>query len=304
VYVLGIRKLLSCTTAVVIVAAMPVSGAQDTTLRVVRGTVGYQATKDAAFARVFGSYVVQDDQFAVTQAASNGLLVLADSSEVALGQNTTVQVGQITEVAAATPNALTLIAGALRFSIKHPGGGQSNYRFTTTTSQLAVRGTVGLYSTGPNGDVVSCLDCAPGDVTVTAGGNSFPLLTGQTASISIAGIVTISMTAALATAFAGTGLSTVANSTTPFASGIGGGATTGAGVASTAAIAAGAAAAAAGIGIGVTNSQPTATATATPTPQAGTAAVSGHAKAPLATPAPQGQATSAVHQQLQPPGRR
>ena len=292
---LGIRKLLAVSTAVFVAATMPISAAQDTSLRAVRGTVGYQPAKDAAFTRVFGSYLVKDNEYAVTQNASNGLIVLADSSEVALGESTTIQVGTITQAAAATPNTLTLVSGAIRFAVKHPAGAQSNYRFVTSTSQLAVRGTVGLYSTGPNGDVISCLECAPGDVTVTAGTNTFGLVTGQTATISIGGVVTVAATAAqVATTFANAGLSTV-NSASPFAPGISASTAAAAGAAGTTAAVAGAAAAAA-VGVGVaatTNSnnkvntvpvQPTAS--PTPSSQSGSALVQSHAVAPAATPAP------------------
>jgi hypothetical protein len=245
------RRLLAFSAVAAILASVPVNAASDSKLRAVRGTVGYQVAKDAPFSRVFGSYVVADNQYAITQAASNGLLQLADSSEVALGESTTIQVGAITQAATATaPTAMTLVAGAVRFAIKHPAGQPSNYRFQSVTSQLAVRGTTGLYSTGPTGDVVTCLDCAPGDVTVTAGGNSFPLLTGQTATISLAGVVTIATTVALVTtAFANAGLSTSANSATAFAPGINTATPVGAHV--SAAAIAGGAAAAAGIGIGV-----------------------------------------------------
>jgi hypothetical protein len=260
--VLRTRKIAATVAIVSILTAMPVGAAQDSKLRAVRGTVGYQTSSSAPFSRVFGSFIVADNDLAVTQAASNGLLQLADSSGVALGDNTTVQVGQITQAAsAAAPTTMTLVAGSVRFAIKHPAGGQSNYRFVTSTSQLAVRGTVGLYSTGPNGDVVTCLDCAPGDVTVTAGGNTTALLTGQTATISAAGVITVGATVAATvassttSAFAQAGLN-VTNSVASFAPGIGT-----ATAATTTAITAGAAAVAAGAGIAISNAV-----AATPTP--------------------------------------
>jgi hypothetical protein len=203
---------------------------------------------------------VQDNQFAVTQVASNALLVLPDSSEVAIGQSTTIQVGAITGAAAATPKAVTLVAGTLRFSVKHPAGQQSSYVFQGSNSQLAIRGTVGLYSSGPNGDVITCLLCDPGDATVTAGGTSQPLLTGQTATIAIGGVITIAATTAiLVGAFSSAGLSTSATSASGFASGIGGATGAAAGAAgTTTAIAVGAAAAvAAGVAVATSNSSPT-----------------------------------------------
>jgi hypothetical protein len=326
-------RVLSVVLIAVMVAGIPAQADNAASLKAVRGTVGYETSKDGPFSRVFGSFLVQDNQFAVTQAASNGLLALADSSEIALGENTTIQVGALTQAAsAAAPTAVTLVSGTVRFAIKHPAGQQSNYRFQTSTSQLAVRGTVGLYSSGPNGDVISCLDCAAGDVTVSAGGQSFPLLTGQTASISLAGVVTIAATTAIvATTFSSAGLSTSATSAGPFAPGVGtagaaggaGGAAAGAGIGTASAVAAGAIAATA---IGVTaasnnstpapsqsngpntnaNPTPTPSPTAAPT-QGGAINISSHnhaaapaaaappVAAPLPAPPPPSLGTSTEH---------
>lgn len=250
------RHLSAALALTVFATALPVGAATDSRLRAVRGTVGYQPTSEAPFSQVFGSLVLTDDEFAVTRAASNGLLQLADSSEVALGAATTIQVGKITQAAsAAAPTTMSLVAGAVRFTIRHPAGQQANYRFVTPTSQLAVRGTVGLLATSANGDVVTCIECAAGDVSITAGGNTFALLTGQTATISVAGAVTIAATTvavvggtSAATTFAQAGLN-VTNSVAAFAPGI---ATTTA-AATTTAVAAGAAAAAAGAGIAISN---------------------------------------------------
>lgn len=267
---------------------LPVSAAQDARLRAVRGTVGYQAAKTAPFSRVFGALPLSDNFFAVTQAASNGLLVLADSSEVALGANTNVQVGALSQVAAAQPTAMTLVIGAIRFAVRHPAGAQSNYVFSSTTSQIAVRGTIGLYASGANGDTITCLDCGPGDVTVTAGGRSFPLLTGQTAFISRAGTITVNQTVSEELQpFTNAGLTTTPDAPSPFVAGDG---TEAPPVVHEGISAAGAAAAAAaGIGIGISASQPGARApaaipvsTATPTP----APTATPTVAPTATPTP------------------
>jgi len=61
---------------------------------------------------------------------------------------------------------MTLVAGrcGLRSNIQR---GQSNYRFMTTVSQLAVRGTVACTDRSER-RCDNVLDCAPGDVTVTA----------------------------------------------------------------------------------------------------------------------------------------
>jgi hypothetical protein len=212
----GAQRILALATAAVAVAVLPARAAGESELRAVRGTTGYEASSTAPFTRVFGHIVLSDDAIAITRPASNALIVLPDSSEVALGPNADVRVGAFRDATADTPTTLTLRGGALRFDVRHPAGGRANYRFETTTSQIAVRGTIGLYATGPNGDVVSCLACAPGDVVVTVGAQTYTLVTGQTLTISLAGLVTTAAATVAAQTFAGTGLATDASAATPF----------------------------------------------------------------------------------------
>ncbi len=55
---------------------------------------------------------------------------------------------------------VTLNGGALRFDVRRSTGSRANYHFVATTSQLAIRGTVGLLSYVPGGDTtVVCLAC-------------------------------------------------------------------------------------------------------------------------------------------------
>jgi hypothetical protein len=279
---LGGRRSLALVAATIAIAALPVRAATDKELRAVRGTSGYRVAVGGPFQRVFGRMLLADDAFAVTQAAANALVVLPDSSEVALGPNTAVQVGAFNDATLPTPTTITLENGALRFDVRHPAGGRANYRFVTVTSQIAVRGTIGLYATGPNGDVVSCLECASGDVVVTVGAQTFALTSGETLFITLAGVVTATGGAAAATqAFTGTGLTTQANAATPFTASVGSSA-----AAATAAIPATIvvpAAAAAGIGAAAiasgnhnTNTSPVSTPLVTPAPIV----------TPAATPAP------------------
>jgi hypothetical protein len=150
-------------------------------------------------------------------------VTLPDSSEVALGADTSVQVSAFNDATSPTPTTIALRNGAIRFNVHHPAGGRSNFRFSTVTSQIAVRGTVGLYQTGANGDVISCLECSTGDVVVTVGTQTFALTTGQTLFVSLAGVVTTAATAAAAsTAFSGSGLSTDAAAHSAFTGSIGG----------------------------------------------------------------------------------
>jgi len=232
------RRLVASVLAAALVASVPAQADTNKQLRMVRGVVGHQTDKNGTdFKRVTGTLVLPDNDFAVTQANANGLVVLPDSSEVALGPATTVRVGAFNDPTSATPTQITLASGTMRFSVKRPAGGKSNYQFATNTSQVAVRGTIGLFSTGPNGDTISCLACDPGDVVVTVGPKTYPLLTGQTLFVSLAGAVTAgAITAALLQTFASAGLSTSAATTTAFAPGVASGAGTGVG-ASTGAVA-------------------------------------------------------------------
>jgi hypothetical protein len=217
------QRILALAATAVVVAALPAHAATDNELQAVRGTSGYEANVGAPFRQLFGHISLADDAIAITRPASNALLVLPDSSQVALGANTNVRVGAFNDPSATTPTTLTLQNGAVRFDVRHPSGGRANYVFQTGTSQIAVRGTIGLYSSGPNGDVVSCLACAPGDVVVTVGSQTYAIVTGQTLTVSAAGVVaTVATSVATAQSFAGTGLSTDANAATAFTGSAGG----------------------------------------------------------------------------------
>ena len=162
-----------------------VAGAQgaEKVLAPFEGTVGYQPSAAAPVERIFGRKTVADDAFAVTQEASLATLTLPDSSQVAIGERTTVQVGAFNTAAAGPGSTLTLNHGALRFAVVHPAGVRSNYTFKTGTSQIAVRGTTGYLIVGDNGTQLICVDCAPGDVTILVNGQTVGLLTGQTITI-------------------------------------------------------------------------------------------------------------------------
>jgi len=300
----GGRRSLALIAATIMIAALPVRAATDKELRAVRGPSGYRLTADGPFQRVVGRMVLADEAFAVTQSAANALVVLPDSSEVALGPNTNVKIGAFNDATLPTPTTITLENGTLHFDVRHPAGARANYRFATTTSQLAVRGTIGLYATGPNGDVISCLECAPGDAVVTVGTQTFALTSGESLFISLAGVVTAAGGAAAASqAFAGTGLTTQASAATPFTASVGSSAAATAAIpASIVAPAAGAAAAvgigAAAIASGSHSTSAVAAPTAPPTPQP-TAAPTAQptptpTARPTATPTPSSGAGSAT----------
>jgi hypothetical protein len=178
-----------------------------------KGETGYQATSDARFTPVHGSYVLPDDAFAVTQEKSAALLTLPDSSIVALGQNTRVQVGAFNDSAQGPGSTITVNGGALRFDIHRPSGGAANYHFITPTSQLAVRGTIGLLSFVGGNTTVACLSCAADSITVTVGPQTFTVLTGQVVTVSASGaVVTSGLTSAVTSSFSSAGVSTSASS--------------------------------------------------------------------------------------------
>ncbi|MBV8602289.1 MAG: FecR domain-containing protein [Candidatus Eremiobacteraeota bacterium] len=253
-----------------------------------RGSVGVAASKGGDVTLITGKQIVADDQYAVTRAASNGLLTFPDSSEIALGPDTQVQVGGFTVVDGGGGAKITLVQGLMRFAVHTSPGAKSNYTFTTPTCALSVRGTVALVQAAANGDTIACLDCKAGDVTVTVGQQQIPLTSGQTLFISLAGVVTAGViAAAILQAFSGAGLSTAATGSS-FAGGVGGSAaaggaagSAGAAAGSSAAVAAGAAAAAAAA-IAVSNSN-----AATPTPtQTGTITLTGTIRRAPPTPVP------------------
>ncbi len=109
-----------------------------------KGIVGYEPEPNAPFKAIFGRLDLPDNAVAVTQAGAQAVLRLADSSEIDIGEKTSVQVGAFNAVSSGRQNEIVLNGGSLHFNIRHPAGGQSNYKFTTATSQIAVRGTEGL----------------------------------------------------------------------------------------------------------------------------------------------------------------
>src|SRR5579863_603654 len=168
------------------------SAASNKELQRLKGTVGYQLGDTGQLNQVTAKYVLPDDAFAVTQNQSAALLQLPDSSLVALGQDTRVQVGAFNQTAAGPGSTITVNGGTLRFDIRRPQGGAANYRFITPTSTIGVRGTVGLLAFAGGQTTVACLACAADSVTITVGGQSFALATGQAITVTATGAVTTS----------------------------------------------------------------------------------------------------------------
>ncbi len=176
--------------------------AADKELAAVKGSVSYQAP-GAGAVPVVGTQIVADNATAITGSNSAANLTLPDSSVVSLGSNTNIVVGAFTTGVQGPGSTITVNNGALKFDIKHPAGGRANYSFQTPTSQIAVRGTVGILTVSSTQTQVACIACAKGDVTVTIGLQTFAVVTGEV--LTIVGSSAATATAAVAP------LSSVAN---------------------------------------------------------------------------------------------
>lgn len=248
-----ILVILAVFFGLMIAAGQPAD--DDKQLGRLKGVVGFATAPDAPLHQVFGRELIPDDDYAITQRNSAAVLALPDSSLVGIGQNTRVKVGAFNQTAAGPGATITVEQGTLRFDIHRPAGGAANYRFQTNTSQIAVRGTVGLLSVLGGNTTVACLVCAADSVTVTVGTQTIALATGQLLTVSALGtVVTGTVTSTALAGFSGASVSTAA-ATGPAAatagvSGVSSAAAAGAGVASGAAT--GAAAAGAGVAAGAT----------------------------------------------------
>lgn len=173
--------------------------------------VGFATAADAPLHQIFGRELSPDDDYAITQDRSAALLSLPDSSIVAIGEKTRVRVGAFSQTASGPGSTITVEQGTLRFDIRRPAGGTANYRFLTSTSQIAIRGTVGLLSFIGSNTTVACLVCAADSVSVTVGSQTLTLLSGQFLTVSALGaIVTGTVTSTVPGTFAGAQVSTAA----------------------------------------------------------------------------------------------
>ena len=258
----------------------------DKVLQHVKGVVAYQPASTAPPTTVVGKFLLPDDYLAITRAKSAALLTLPDSSIVGLGANTNVQVGAFNQTADGPGSTVTVNGGTLRFDIRRPVGGAANYRFITTTAQIAVRGTVGLLSVVGGNTTVACVACAADSVSVTVGTQTFTLLSGQFLTISAAGVVVVgAVTATVLGAFSAAGVSTSAV-TGPVAATAGVAGSSAGVAAGTVGAVAGGAAAAAGIAVAVTHSSPSPSPTPTQAGQAALTSTSRAPAAPVAAPPP------------------
>lgn len=128
--------------------------------------------------KLLGEISLENDAYVSTDVRAAARLQLPDSSIVLIGDRTTALVGAF-HAAADGENVITLNRGAVRFAVSHAAGQRSNYRFITPTAQIAIRGTVGYVVSGPRGVQLYCVDCLPGDVTLTTANETYTIQSGQ-----------------------------------------------------------------------------------------------------------------------------
>ena len=175
------RRSVLALSAVAVLAAGASAG-QVNELANVRGDVAYAVPAAAPSLRpLAGRIALGEDARAITGFHAAARLTLPDSSTVEIGDKTDVRLDAFRD--AATRHEIVLNHGALRFTIRHPSGAPSSYAFKTLTTQLAVRGTLAYLVSGPAGDQIYCVDCAPGDVTVTAANEAYRVESGQTLNV-------------------------------------------------------------------------------------------------------------------------
>jgi hypothetical protein len=309
---------LALLVAFALLAPVALRAAGEKQLSRVKGTVGYQNGESAPFTAVVGRFLLPDESLAITRERSAAMLALPDSSLVALGENTRVQIGAFNDTAAGPGATVTVNGGTLRFDIRRPQGGAANYRFVTPSTQIAVRGTIGLLSFNNGITQVGCIVCAADSMVATVGAQSIPILTGTLLTITAAGaIITGTLTSAVLGGFSSAGVSTSSTSGPAGATaGVSSGAAGGVTGATATAVTAGALGAAA-VGVTVSNQirataqpsgeptgQPTGQPTAAPT-QAGSISITKRTPPPVLGPPTAAPAPAAPGPQMTPrPGRR
>ena len=176
------RRLALGVAAAAILAVPGLAADRVNELARLRGDVAYAVPAATASLRpLAGRIALAEDARAITGFRAAARLTLPDSSTVEIGDKTDVRLDAFRDAAAR--HEVVLNRGALRFTIRHPGGAASTYVFKTLTSQLAVRGTLAYLVSGPNGDQIYCVECAPGDVVVTAASDTYRVESGQTLNV-------------------------------------------------------------------------------------------------------------------------
>ncbi|MGB6987566.1 MAG: FecR family protein, partial [Candidatus Aquilonibacter sp.] len=281
-------KAFSASLLTLLLALVPLTASPadtEKTLQNVKGSVVYgPGDPPSNKLAIKAAATLNDSDYAQTLSDSLATITLPDSSQILMGQNSSVQMVSFNQTDIA--HAKFIVRGKMRFTVNHPSGAQADYHFQTTTGEIAVRGTVGDIFANPAGGLqvnVYALSTPTLPVQVTlVNGQVFTLAAGQSlVATAAAGAVTASVTGvtqSMFTPFSELGAPVNAGSLgiTGAAAGAGAGA-----AGATAGIVAGAAAAAAAVTTISNNNtstpspapSPTPTPTNAPTPQPSTTSV-------------------------------
>jgi len=163
--------------------AIAQAGGDDKVLQNRRGDVSYQHGGSAAAPLGGGASVtLADGDYAITGGGALGALTLPDSSEVEIGGDTRVQMVFFNQAQIANAR-FVIYNGKVRFQVRHPQGALANYTFSTSTGQIAVRGTSGDIDYGSDQSLhVNVYDLSDSNAPVavtTRDGKSFTLGQGE-----------------------------------------------------------------------------------------------------------------------------
>jgi FecR protein/Bacterial Ig-like domain (group 2) len=179
--------------AICIATIVPSSAAADNELTNVFGDVTYQlGTASPTPIAKNVSVALATSAYAITGASSQAKITLPDSSEVQVGANTKVQLASFDTAPGITNASFVLIGGKTRFNVRHPGGAKANYTFTTSTGQIAVRGTEGDISVDPTQMQVNVYQLGDPNLPVVVtlnNGKTYTLTAGQALVVGITGAV-------------------------------------------------------------------------------------------------------------------
>ena len=148
------------------------------------GSVAYREAIGTPSIPVTGSLALPGRDYALTDVRSMAALKLPDSSVISIGETTRVKLGAFLMSPDLSQMRLTIMAGAVHFSVRHPGGARANYVFVTPTSQIAIRGTEGMIVVRPGETIIACVHGTDTDTLVTAKDGSRTFLPpGRTLSV-------------------------------------------------------------------------------------------------------------------------
>ena len=144
-------RSLGVLSAAVVVAIAPARAATTQVLQNLHGDVHYASPGDGAARSALAphaSVVLNDDDVAETGSDSMAALTLADSSQIIMASNSVLKFDtfSLTHIAHAH---VVIFNGKMRFKVNHPAGARADYTFTTTTGEIAVRGTEGDIAVDP-----------------------------------------------------------------------------------------------------------------------------------------------------------